>query len=629
MSERTSFLSRLSLVQSMIAVLILPIIVAIGLGAVIVLDRLGTVGEINRNAALVELGKAMSESVHEQQKERGATAVFINTNGESFVNELRAQRATTDPLAAKALADVRAFDTTEYGTELTQILANIERELSRMPEVRRQIDGLSISASEAINYYTALNGLMLEVYGYIAENSSVSILTQQSLSVGQFLQGKERAGIERAVGSSGFAAGQFAPAVFSRFSDLIVRQNVYFSNFLAGATADQAQAFEAFTQSGPAKDVARMRDAALSAGANNPELGGINGQDFFNAQTARINLLKDMENRLVNDLGAMMSELKANAQFAMWQTIAICVVALGAAILVGLWLAFALRRQMVTVINGADEMSQGNLEIALPPKSKNEVGRLIGALDAFRQSIIDSNARDAEMREREAEEMEAKAARETQMRQQSEKIAVELEQAAEAIEELATSVRDNAKSTEDASGKANAILAKARDGNEVANSAVDAMNRIKVSSDEISSITTLIDEISFQTNLLALNARVEAARAGEAGRGFAIVAGEVQALAGRSAKAASDIAELIAQSAEHVEEGTRTVDESGAVLNEISKEVAEISEMIASISVSTTEQSSAINSVSRNTAALDEAMQELTSDGQTAREEVSLRLAAE
>ena len=372
-----------------------------------------------------------------------------------------------------------------------------------------------------------------------------------------------------------------------------------------------------------------MRDAALSAGANNPELGGINGQDFFNAQTARINLLKDMENRLVNDLGAMMSELKANAQFAMWQTIAICVVALGAAILVGLWLAFALRRQMVTVINGADEMSQGNLEIALPPKSKNEVGRLIGALDAFRQSIIDSNARDAEMREREAEEMEAKAARETQMRQQSEKIAVELEQAAEAIEELATSVRDNAKSTEDASGKANAILAKARDGNEVANSAVDAMNRIKVSSDEISSITTLIDEISFQTNLLALNARVEAARAGEAGRGFAIVAGEVQALAGRSAKAASDIAELIAQSAEHVEEGTRTVDESGAVLNEISKEVAEISEMIASISVSTTEQSSAINSVSRNTAALDEAMQELTSDGQTAREEVSLRLAAE
>ncbi|MBO6853158.1 MAG: nitrate- and nitrite sensing domain-containing protein [Marivivens sp.] len=629
MSEKTSILSRLTLVQSMVAVLLLPIIVAAGLGAVIVLDRLGTVTEINRNAALVELGKTMSESVHEQQKERGATAVFINTNGQSFANELRAQRATTDPLASKALAEVRAFDTSEYGMELKQMLANIERELSRMSEVRRRIDGLSISAAEAINYYTALNGLMLEVYGYIAEHSSVSVLTQQSLSVGQFLQGKERAGIERAVGSSGFAAGEFAPAVFSRFSDLIVRQDVFFSNFLSGATADQVRAFEAFSESGPAKDVTRMRDAALSAGANNPDLGGFNGQDFFNAQTARINLLKDMENRLVDDLGAMMSELKTNAQFVMWETIAICVVALGAAIAVGLWLAFALRRQMVTVINGAAEMSQGNLDVVLPPQSKNEVGRLIGALDEFRQSIVESRQRDAEMRAREAEEMEAKTAREAHLRGQSEKIAVELEQAAEAIEELATSVRDNAKSTESASNKASAILEKAREGNGVARSAVEAMNRIKSSSDEISSITNLIDEISFQTNLLALNARVEAARAGEAGRGFAVVASEVQALAGRSAKAARDIAELIQQSTQHVNDGTRTVDESGAVLATISVGVEEISEMINSISISTNEQNGAINSISRNASSLDEAMQELTADGSSDGGADIYRLAAE
>ena len=629
MSEKTSILSRLTLVQSMVAVLLLPIIVAAGLGAVIVLDRLGTVTEINRNAALVELGKTMSESVHEQQKERGATAVFINTNGQSFANELRAQRATTDPLASKALAEVRAFDTSEYGMELKQMLANIERELSRMSEVRRRIDGLSISATEAINYYTALNGLMLEVYAYIAEHSSVSVLTQQSLSVGRFLQGKERAGIERAVGSSGFAAGEFAPAVFSRFSDLIVRQDVFFSNFLSGATADQARAFEAFSDSGPSKDVTRMRDAALSAGANNPDLGGFNGQDFFNAQTARINLLKDMENRLVDDLGAMMSEMKANAQFAMWQTIAICLVALGGAILVGLWLAFALRRQMVTVINGAAEMSQGNLDVVLPPQSKNEVGRLIGALDEFRQSIVESRQRDAEMRAREAEEMEAKTAREAHLRGQSEKIAVELEQAAEAIEELATSVRDNAKSTENASNKASAILEKAREGNGVAKSAVEAMNRIKSSSDEISSITNLIDEISFQTNLLALNARVEAARAGEAGRGFAVVASEVQALAGRSAKAARDIAELIQQSTQHVNDGTRTVDESGAVLATISVGVEEISEMINSISISTNEQNGAINSISRNASSLDEAMQELTADGSSDGGADIYRLAAE
>ena len=97
MSERTSLFSRLSLVQSMlmVLVLVLPLLVAAVLGGMIVLERLNTVNEVDRNATLVELGKTMSEAVHEQQKERGATAVFLNTSGNEFANELRAQRANT------------------------------------------------------------------------------------------------------------------------------------------------------------------------------------------------------------------------------------------------------------------------------------------------------------------------------------------------------------------------------------------------------------------------------------------------------------------------------------------------------------------------------------------------------
>jgi methyl-accepting chemotaxis protein len=102
------------------------------------------------------------------------------------------------------------------------------------------------------------------------------------------------------------------------------------------------------------------------------------------------------------------------------------------------------------------------------------------------------------------------------------------------------------------------------------------MQKIESSSQQISSIIGVIDDIAFHTNLLALNAGVEAARAGEAGKGFAVVAQEVRELTQRPTQAAREIKQLIRNSSDEVEGGVKLVSQTGEALKTKESHIVEI-----------------------------------------------------
>ncbi|MGR6431358.1 methyl-accepting chemotaxis protein [Rhizobium sp. PAMB 3174] len=192
----------------------------------------------------------------------------------------------------------------------------------------------------------------------------------------------------------------------------------------------------------------------------------------------------------------------------------------------------------------------------------------------------------------------------------TEQQAASLEETAAALDEITANVTSSTKRTEEARSVATRANQSAVKSAEVVSTAEEAMKKIEASSQQISNIIGVIDEIAFQTNLLALNAGVEAARAGDAGKGFAVVAQEVRELAQRSAQAAKEIKALIQTSSTEVEGGVKLVRDAGEALKTIGGFIVEINGHMEAIATSAREQSVGLAEVNTAVNSMDQTTQQ-------------------
>ncbi len=211
------------------------------------------------------------------------------------------------------------------------------------------------------------------------------------------------------------------------------------------------------------------------------------------------------------------------------------------------------------------------------------------------------------------------------------------EQAATIEETSSASVEINSmarRNTENSHSAAEAV-ARSQEGFEKANNSlsemVGAMEGINASSQKISKIIKVIDEIAFQTNILALNAAVEAARAGEAGMGFAVVADEVRNLAQRCAQAAKDTADLIEDSIQRSNGGRTKVDQVAVSIHTITAEASKVKVLVEEINLGSVEQTRGIDQIGRALTQMEQVTQTSAAnaeEGAAAAEELSAQAEA-
>jgi methyl-accepting chemotaxis protein len=209
--------------------------------------------------------------------------------------------------------------------------------------------------------------------------------------------------------------------------------------------------------------------------------------------------------------------------------------------------------------------------------------------------------------------------------------AASLEETSASSEEITAMTRKNAENSAVAATLMTDVDHRVTEGNQTLQEMMQSMREITGSSDKISKIIKVIDEIAFQTNILALNAAVEAARAGEAGMGFAVVADEVRSLAQRSAQAAKDTSALIEESIARSNEGSTRLQRVADVIHAITDSTVKVKTLVDEVNLGSQEQARGIAQISKAISQMDQVTQSTAAsaeEGASASEELSAQAEA-
>jgi Methyl-accepting chemotaxis protein len=244
-----------------------------------------------------------------------------------------------------------------------------------------------------------------------------------------------------------------------------------------------------------------------------------------------------------------------------------------------------------------DQIAQGDLNYELRYDYSGEFAKIKASLENIKFTLSKTFADITASAEQVAVGSNEVANASQSLAQGAAEQASSIEQLSATVVEISERTNHNAVNASTANQFANDAFAEVERGSEKMENLLAAMSDISTSSEEIGKIIKTIEDIAFQTNILALNAAVEAARAGAAGKGFAVVADEVRNLAGKSAEAAKDTTALIENSAQSVQNGTAAAGEAEQSLQAIVEKVSKASELIGKISVETNEQATSIGQV--------------------------------
>ncbi len=332
------------------------------------------VSELKDVQAVSRLAVRISALVHETQKERGATALYLGSKGTKFIPELAQQRDSTDKRITELQGFLEGFEAADFGVDFKAGLDSALRQLDNISGKRENASAMTISGAEAIGYYTNMNASFLDVIAHMARTSSNAEVGTMTAAYVNFLMGKERAGIERAVLSNTFARDNFGTGMFNKFSALVTAQETYTNVFHSFADVDQEEFYVEKMQGRAVEEVQIMRDIAFERAA----VGGfgVEAPYWFKTITKKINLLKEVEDYLSAGLNEKAASLQRTASREFFLYVTLTLGALLLAALLAVVIMRSIKRPLKQMVQASQRLAQGDVDVVVDVASKDEIGKL-------------------------------------------------------------------------------------------------------------------------------------------------------------------------------------------------------------------------------------------------------------